>query len=318
MIDLSSLAKEAGFGRCWLFQPAPFSRYQSRQREGTLHPLGQNLNWNPKEAYPWANGLLLLLWPYKPLPRERQISGYYMASNAAYHGAGELIRLLEERGIQVQRADVPVRELALQHGVGQMLKNGLTCWGELGSRVAVQVLAVALPEPVTYDPDGALPRINPLCKGCSLCRESCPTHAIGQETGFCYQDCLRGRIEKEPMEEEIMARLPALFGCELCQYACPLNGGIGEDEKAYPAFGLESLLRGETGPVLALVGKNLNKGGRPIAHACILAANNGRTDLLPLVTQHLADHRSQVQQAAQWAVKRLESLEKTSEIKKDG
>jgi HEAT repeat protein len=57
--------------------------------------------------------------------------------------------------------------------------------------------------------------------------------------------------------------------------------------------------------VLEIVGKNLNKKGRVIQHACVIAARMGRTDLIPLIEPWLTDEREGVRVAAAYALKKL-------------
>lgn len=154
MTDIRALAKDCGFDRCYVLRMQRFSHYARRLSEASLHVGGRNLVEDPAGAYPWANALLFLIRAYAPLPPEALLSGYYLASNEAYQAANRLIAELEAQGVRSQRCNVPVRECAVANGLGAPLKNGLTAFlgpGEpIGSRAAVQTLAVCLPEPVEY------------------------------------------------------------------------------------------------------------------------------------------------------------------------
>jgi len=57
--------------------------------------------------------------------------------------------------------------------------------------------------------------------------------------------------------------------------------------------------------VLEIVGTNLNKKGRIIQHACVIAAKQGRTDLIPLLAPWLTDEREGVRIAADYALRKL-------------
>jgi len=104
------------------------------------------------------------------------------------------------------------------------------------------------------------------------------------------------------MQQLTMERMPALLGCELCQYACPLNSKI-ETEMEFPtAFALEQLLAGNTKAAYDLIGKNMRSGRRLEQHALIMAANLGRTDLLSLAESYLDDTRTGIAQAAEYAI----------------
>ena len=91
------------------------------------------------------------------------------------------------------------------------------------------------------------------------------------------------------MPEWVMERMTCLLGCEVCQNVCPLNHFMkprpmtpAEQE----AFAFEKLLAGDVKPALEIIGKNMKKGGKLTAQAAVLAANQNRTDLLPLLELH--------------------------------
>ena len=180
MKPIDDLAARAGFDACYLLPPDKFTEYELRRSDGVLHREAQNLACDPGEAAPWANALLLLLMAYRPYPPEAGVSGYYSASNRAYHGANRLAGLLTDAGVRSERIYVPVRELSLRSGIGIACKNGLTAYDGFGTRVIAQTLAVNLPEPV-YEPV----RPRRACPACGRCETACPARAIDR-TGYRY------------------------------------------------------------------------------------------------------------------------------------
>lgn len=102
-----------------------------------------------------------------------------------------------------------------------------------------------------------------------------------------------------------MDSMTSILGCELCQFVCPLNQTVPFNEQIPDAFDIEKLIRGDVKPALSIVGKNLNSGGRLIAHAIVLAAHQKRIELLPLIERYKEDERPAVRSAAQYALKRL-------------
>lgn len=316
MIDLKTTAKEAGFAQCDIFAPAPFPQYERRLKDGALHSLGQRLCYDPAHDFPWANAIIVLLYAYRPLPIESRISSYYIASNAAYHAANAMIERLRESEIRAERVDIPVRECAMAHGIGVPLKNGLTAWGEYGTRVAVQTLTAHLPEPVFYDRDERRLAASP-CRECAACERACPAGAIDAE-GFHFERCLRGNIDGETLPAWVMEKLPSLLGCEICQYACPQNAMIPIEEGPAPEFQLERLLNGDVKPALLRIGKNQNKGGKLLAHAAILAANMGRRELTDAIAPLKKDARPLVAHAANWSEQKLRSSRALPPVEKEG
>ena len=305
MTFVQEQSKREGFAGCWEFAPGFFSYYAKRQAEGTLHPLGRRLTADVRAEYPWADRIALMIYPYRPYPASACVSGYYVASNAAYHAAGRVLLALKEQGMRAERADVPVRELCIRTGIATALKNGLTCFGRFGSRVVCQALAIcggsSVPESIPGAcPEDDGPTLDPRCADCTACARACPSRAI-LAGGFGFEKCLRGKMEAEIMPDALKAEMPSLFGCEQCQYACPVNREIDPEEEVPQALSPEAILQDGGKGALALIGKNQNKGGRVIAHACILAARRGRCDLLPLIVPFCTDGRELVADAAKWA-----------------
>lgn len=300
-MDVKALAAEHGFAACFVFTTEPFVHYERRLQDGALHLAASGLTTDISKKAPWANAILALVHPYQPYRDEIPFSGNYPASNAAYHAAGKLIVELRANGIPTERAYVPIRELLTRTGIGTPLKNGLTLLSDFGTRYSVQALLTALPEPV-YTPAQAERETR--CKSCHACERICPSGAIS-ESGYDFHTCARAYMGGDPMEPWVMSAMTCILGCELCQNVCPYNAGIERKAEMPDAFRLEDLLRGNVKPALEIVGKNLNKQGRIIQHACVIAANHGRTDLVLLIEPWLTDEREGVRVAAAYALEKL-------------
>lgn len=294
-------AKELGFAEAFVFPTEPFPHYERRLADGALHHVGQDLTADVRAAEPWANAILALILPYRPYPDSVPVSGNYPSSNAAYHASNKLIRTLSEQSVRAKRAYVPIRELLIRSGVGVPLKNGLTFIPGYGTRYSVQTLLIDLPDAAFTSIQTP---VEPPCAKCHVCEYVCPSKAIS-DNGYDYAKCARAYMGGEPMEDWVMDAMTSILGCELCQSVCPCNRGIEPVSDVPEAFALERLLSGNVKPALEIVGTNLNKNGRLIQHACVIAAQQGRKDLLPLIEKLLNDQREGVRVAAVYALERL-------------
>jgi epoxyqueuosine reductase QueG len=300
-MNVQQLAIEYGFSECFVFTTEPFCYYERRRNSGALHSAAHELTIDIQAKEPWANALLALIYPYRPYTEDIPVSGNYPSSNASYHAAGALIKKFKSLGVRAERAEVPVREMLLRGGVGSPLKNGLTYLPGFGTRYSVQTVLADLPEP-EYTPVREPEPVR--CAVCHACERICPSKAIS-DTGYDFRACARAYMGGDPMEDWVMDALNCILGCELCQKICPYNLGIEPIAEMPEAFRLEEILQGNVKPALEIVGKNLNKQGRMIQHACVVAAKQNRTDLIPLIEPLTNDSREGVRVAAEYALKHL-------------
>lgn len=117
----------------------------------------------------------------------------------------------------------PVPELAAaeQAGVGSMGRHGLRIVPPYGSYLFLGTILTDLEFPETGPSEGS-----PCPPDCQACRKACPTGAL-TEAGCDVSVCLSHVTQKkgELTEEEIahIRKSPTIWGCDLCQRACPLN-----------------------------------------------------------------------------------------------
>ncbi len=302
MSFLIDSALECGFAACYLLPPEPFTEYKRRLDDGVLSPQESKLVWNVTEQYPWANAIVLLLWPYQPFADDIPVASNYIPANSAFHAVKQLMERVSADGrYQTERIHLPVRELLLRSGIGIGLKNGLTAIEPYGSRVAIQTLVTdARPEEYVRPKHERL-----FCSHCHLCEQACPSGAITGE-GMDAKRCIRKYMATEPMPQWVMERMTALLGCDLCQMHCPYNRHLPRLDSMPTALSLERLLDNDMDECLELIGKNQKSGGRLIAQAMVMCANLGRRDLLGRIMPYLQDERELVSSAAIYAISRLQ------------
>ncbi len=209
--------------------------------------------------YPWARSIIALAWPYAPVrpgkdhdadhPRGR-MAAYAMLRDSSgeardYHdllasGCDELVGWLRGR-YPATRAKRFVdhgwamdRAVAERSGIGFTGKHASLLTSGAGSYVLLAEIALSLPLP----PDAPSKKG---CGSCTACLPSCPTGAIVAPGVIDARRCISYlTIEHSgPVPVELRPLMGTwVFGCDLCQEACPINHRLALDplkEAAQPA-----------------------------------------------------------------------------------
>ena len=304
-MNLFELVKNAGFAAGYLLPVPQYEEWTRRRASGAFAPEADWIKGDPAVAWPWANGLLLLIWPYAPFAPDAGVSGYYPASNQSYHAMMGLKETLAGEGVRAERAAVPVKTVLVDWGLATCLDSDMIYIPGFGTRFVIQALMVALrAEELDYTPKGDT---FAACIHCSRCRRACPGGAITSK-GYDWHRCLRAYEDGPAMPPWVMEKMTTFLGCEVCQDVCPLNHFIRPRPMSpaeQEAFDLERLLSGDVKPVLAIIGKNMKKGGKLTAQAAVLAANQERTDLLPLLEERAEQVEGPLKDTLLWAISHL-------------
>ena len=194
---------------------------------------------SPGNLLPGARSVVCLAAPYRSAPL-RAADGSSIARYAAgpdYHGslrksairvAKSASRRLEETfgwRVCVDSTPLAERSFAAAAGLGWIGKNGCLIDRELGSWLLLAEIVTDLDLP----PDDPVAE---LCGSCVRCLESCPTDAFLAPGLLDAARCLAyWTIESRgPIPDEVKAELGArVFGCDVCQEACPWNGPVTAD-----------------------------------------------------------------------------------------
>ena len=135
---------------------------------------------------------------------------------------------------------LPEREAARLAGLGILGRHGLVIvppygsWVFLGTVLTSAVLPLEEAEPA------------PLCENCGRCLSACPAGALGAEgaaEGRCLSHLTQKKGALSPEEEALVAAHPWVWGCDLCQRACPHNAGCARSPLPEFREGLLDTLR---------------------------------------------------------------------------
>lgn len=123
--------------------------------------------------------------------------------------------------ICVDTAPLMERELAQRAGIGWIGKNAMLMNRALGSYFClgevVTTLALAVDEPIADDG----------CGRCDRCLQACPTGALIGPRQIDARRCISYlTIEhREEISADLRNKISGwIFGCDMCQEACPYNG----------------------------------------------------------------------------------------------
>jgi len=213
------------------------------------------------------------------------------------------------------------RELAQRSGLGWIGKNSCLIHPKKGSYFLLAELMLGLE--LILDK----PFINDHCGNCARCIEACPTDCILPNRTIDSSRCISYLTieEKGAIPPELRADLGNwLFGCDICQQACPWNlrfAGTSND----PAFQPREILRNpgpgrflDLGPEKwrpLLRNSPLERPRRKglVRNACIVAGNSGDPVHIPSLKRLLlTDPEELVRAHAAWALGKIGDKETKS------
>jgi len=204
------------------------------------------------------------------------------------------------------------KPLAAQAGVGWYGKHGVITTSDFGSWMVLGLLLTNLDlEPDEPAADG--------CGDCRACMDACPTGAIVEPMVVDSGKCLQWMSSRQMAFPEEVRRYwgDRLYGCNICQDACPLNKKAKPKDKK-PEFG-------RVGPSLPLVpilqmtesefrekyrGNQMAESwvsfGAVQRNAAVALGNIGDRAAIPALEEAARKSRSpEVREHAAWALKEI-------------
>lgn len=205
-------------------------------RQADLAYMEKQIRCDPQEYFPGAKTAIIFVTFYKQPPQDFLPNRGLIASYARgrdYHHVHrkrlkKFIYWLEQRagqqGIAKGFSDSsPVLEkaLAVQAGLGWFGKNTLLIHRRFGTFTLLSGVFTTLEIPPTV-----LSTRVPRCGSCTRCIDACPTQAIVSPYKLDAAKCLSYHLieSKKPIPKDIQEKNPGyIFGCDICQDACPHN-----------------------------------------------------------------------------------------------
>jgi len=275
---------------------------------------------DPRTRYPWARSVISGFFPYAPPPPPRvdwrvrlrgRIAAYALERD--YHDEmGERLvrwaRAIEQLlpGTRaagfVDTAAIFEHEWAARAGVGWTGKHTLTLSEDVGSYAFLGEILVGAelePDPPAVD----------RCGTCTRCIDACPTGAI--EPGYLLEP--RRCIAYLTIEHKgaIPASLRPLlgewiFGCDLCQIACPWNrdATAPPDDRLAPDL-VATLALDDAGFDARYGATAVRRAGRVrlARNAAVVLGNAANPDAIPALARALREHDATLVRAhAAWAL----------------
>ncbi len=112
------------------------------------------------------------------------------------------------------------RHAALSGGLGVLGDNGLLINEKYGTYIFIaEIITDILPEELGCSEPKEIKR----CKGCGSCFRACPTGILRGEGSYCLSAVTQRKGELSKEEISLMKKYNTVWGCDICQTACPYN-----------------------------------------------------------------------------------------------
>ena len=325
--DLNLLAAELGIDVIGAAPAEPYSETDRHIRERRARGLFADMRFtmarpevscHPETLLPGARTVVsAALSYYAPGPEPRRGEGRLprYTWNDRYAELREKLDALGRRlgggyRVLVDANEHVDREGAARAGVGFYGKNTLLITRRFGSWVVLGTLVTD----VVIEPSAPLALD---CGSCRLCIDACPTGALDEPGVLDSTRCLSYWTQSsEPIPEDYRDALGAqVYGCDICQDACPWNRGVekrraGEPlpDGAEPVVSLVEWLEAPDEELRERYDRLYFPRNDPRylrRNALVALANSGAGELAPAAAAFLNDGDPMLREHAEWASRRL-------------
>ncbi len=315
-----------------------FSKFQEWVKKG--HQAGMQylssehalfLRENPRNLMPSCQTILILAYPYLPIPLNLPLEKKAVPMIAAYACRKDyhvflpplLERIIEfirdKTGDPIQSkyytdsGPLLERELACQAGMGWIGKNSCLIHEEIGSFFFLSEILLDVP---LIEKEPKQPIHPDRCGTCQRCIDACPTRCIQADRTLDSRRCISYLTIENKGEIPIDLRPligDHLFGCDICQQVCPWNQKILALSKPgeMPLFLQTCLQNLDPAKIMEAAEFKRIFADYPILRAkrsgfyrnlAVVLGNQKNTDSIPLLSKLLTDPDALIRQHAAWAL----------------
>jgi epoxyqueuosine reductase len=282
---------------------------------------------DPKQILPECKSILVLAIPYSSFTRSVHPSSFRIASYALgddYHDIipprlKEIVQFIEDQlghpipnRYYTDTGPILERDLAQRAGLGWIGKNSMLINPKAGSTFFLAEILLG----IELEPDQTI--VTDHCGTCTRCIQACPTQCILPNRTIDARRCISYLTIE--LKDEIPLELRSLikdwiFGCDICQQACPWNRFSAP---ADPAFETKIPLPVLTSDLtLTSVEFNQRFKKSPLKRAkrrgylrnlSVATGNIGNENDIPILAQviHASREEPLISEHAKWAKEKLE------------
>lgn len=202
---------------------------------------------NPLEVYPWAKSVVVLVSRYGKYKIPRSVEGHIakaylfdarVETTKEYQSNRAMDQTMQELGLRVatnQRSGiVGVRWAAMQAGLGIIRRNNFF-YTQSGSWVRIEAWLTDKEMELRETSN-----LSPCPEGCNRCVAACPTRSLSgpytmlPTTCISFLTTMGGRdLPNEPLCRDFGN---CIYGCDICQEACPMNKGKWKEIEDFPGL----------------------------------------------------------------------------------
>ena len=263
-INIEKKMKEIGIAEYGFVSAEPFIGYadfviKHHKDFATYFDIGYNKSMDEKEFYAprehleYAKSVIPVILPYHmdKTNKSDKNDNMYRISKATifrdYHylmqeKMAKLLDCIENecQGRGIAFCDTgPLNDKAvlLRTGKFKVLNNSLLWHKHYGSRFYIGYIITDLL--LSNDNDSAAYKelFHPFCKTCGKCAAACPNGAINDHGHLNSKKCISFLTQSKEWEElEGLTLNGYVYGCDICQMVCPLNGVNLASEFKYQAL----------------------------------------------------------------------------------